>query len=86
MNKVIFKGRKVKEESLIPNSQLEQMFMSICTDEQMQEYTRLVEKGLTHTASAYASHKVQRTFQYFRDTFIKNGGDLEYLQFKLWNK
>lgn len=74
------------DKSLIPNTQLEQMFMSICTDEQMQEYQKLIQKGLIHTASAYASHKVQRTFQYFRDTFIKTGGDLEYLQFKLWNK
>lgn len=84
--KTIYKRRVSKEESLIPNSQLEQMFMSICTDDQMQEYTKLIEKGLTHTASAYASHKVQRTFQYFRDTFIKSGGDLEFLQFKLWHK
>lgn len=85
MAQVIYR-RKKKEvnQSLIPNTQLEQMFLSICDDSQMEEYTRLIEKGLIHTASAYASQRVLRTFQYWRDSFIKNGGDLDYLQFMLW--
>jgi hypothetical protein len=83
MAKVIYSK---KESSLIPNSQLESMFLSICTDEQMQEYQKLIEKELVATASAYASHKVTRTFQHLRDNFIKQGGDLEYLQYFLWRK
>lgn len=82
MPKVIYH----KEQSLIPNAQLEQMFLSICTDEQMTEYNKLVDKRLIHTATAYASHKVQKTFQYFRDAFIKNGGDIDYLQYTLWKR
>ncbi len=78
--------KKVKEQSLIPNTQLEQMFMRVCDDEQMQEYQRLIDKDLIHTASAYASHRVMRTFNYWADSFIKNGGDMEYLQFMLWRK
>ncbi len=88
MNKVIFekKSNKHLKESLIPNGQLEQMFLSIASDEQMAEYTKLVDKGLMGTATAYASHKVNRTFMYFRDSYIKNGGDLEFLQFSLWKR
>lgn len=86
MSKVIFRGRKVKEESFIPNTQLESMFLSIADDEMMTEYKRLIDKSLTHTASAYASHKVQKVFQYLRDTFIKNNGDIEYLTYMLFRR
>lgn len=82
MAKVIYQ----KEKSLIPNAQLEQMFLLICTDSQMQEYNKLIENGHIAIASAYASHRVSKTFMYWRDEFIKNGGDLEYLQFKLYPK
>jgi len=82
MSKVIFS--KQKEKTLIPNSQIEQMFLSICTDEQMSEFNKLVEKGLIHTASAYASQRVLKTFQYWRDSFIKKGGELDYLQWMLY--
>lgn len=75
-----------KEKALIPNSQLEQMFLLICSDSQMQEYTKLIENGHIAIASAYASHRVTKTFMFFRDEFIKNGGDLDYLQFKLYPK
>lgn len=83
MSKTIFKK---ENKSLIPNAQLESMFLSICNDKQMMEYNRLIDKGLIHTASAYASHKVQKTFQYLRDSFIKNGGDMDYLQYFLWER
>lgn len=83
MAKVIYQ-KPQKEKSLIPNSQLEQMFLLICTDSQMQEYTKLIENGHVAIASAYASHRVNKTFMHWRDEFIKAGGDLEFLQFKLY--
>lgn len=85
MAQVIYRRKKKEvEQSLLPNKQLEVMFLSIADDEQMQEFNKLIEKGLTHTATAYASHRVMRTFQYWRDSFIATGGDLEFLQFRLW--
>lgn len=80
MSKVIYK----REESLIPNSQLESMFLSIATDEQMQNYTTLIEKGQIHTATAYASHRVKKIFMYFRDEYIRQGGELDWLAWKLY--
>jgi hypothetical protein len=86
MPKIIFTNKNDEDISSIPNKQIEQMFLSIADDSQMVEFNRLIEKGLIHTASAYASQRVMRTFQYFRDTFIQQGGDLEYLQFMLYRK
>ena len=85
MAKTVFNKKDINA-SLIPNTQLEAMFLSIANDEQMKEFNQLIEKGLVHTATAYASHKVNKTFQYLRDNFIRQGGDLEYLQFFLWRK
>lgn len=78
-----------KETSLIPNKQLEQMFMSICTDEQMQYFTKAAQSDdptVRAGASAYASRIVTTVFRYWRDAFIKNGGDLEYLNFMLFKR
>lgn len=84
MSKVIYKN-----DSLIPNKQLEQMFMSICTDSQMQYFTKAAQSEdptIRAGASAYASRVVYKTFMYWRDAFVKQGGDLEYLQFKLFER
>lgn len=81
--------KESSSSSLIPNTIIERMFMSICDDEQMKIYVEKAqsqEPAIRASATAYASAKVERTFQYFRDTFIKTGGDMEYLQFMLWRK
>lgn len=83
MSKTIFKKT---DHQYIPNKQLEQMFLSIADDEMMKEYIKLVEKGLTGTATAYASHKVFKVFMYFRDNFIKLNGDMGYLTYMLFRR
>lgn len=78
-----------REAPLIPNTIIERMFMSICTDEQMSVYLEKAQSdnpAIRASATAYASSKVERMFLYFRDSFIKEGGDLEFLSWKLWNK
>ncbi len=90
MNRVIYeKKNKHLDQSLIPNTIIERLFMSIADDEQMRIY---IEKANSNTpairasATAYASSKIERIFMYFRDDYIKKGGDLEYLNFSLWRK
>lgn len=88
-SKTIYKRKKFKEphnQSLIPNSQLENMFLSIADDEMTTEYRNLVNKGLVGTATAYASHRVYKFFMYWRDNFIKQNGDLEYLAYMLYKR
>lgn len=85
MAKEIF-NKKKHDSSAIPNKQIEQMFLSIASDDQMHEYNKLVDNGHIAIASAYASQRVFKTFNYWRDSFIKTGGDLEYLQFILWKR
>lgn len=78
-----------KETSLIPNTLIERMFMSICTDEQMSVYLEKANSenpAIRASATAYASSKVERMFMFFRDKYIREGGDLEYLGYKIWNK
>jgi len=88
MTNTIFEKPR-KEQSLIPNTIIERLFMSICDDEQMKTYMNKAqssEPAIRASATAYASTKVERIFMYWRDSYIKQGGDLEYLTFKLWNK
>lgn len=57
-----FENNNIREESLIPNSQIETMFLRICQDEQMQKYIDLIEKGHVSLATAYASNIVYKVF------------------------
>lgn len=85
MAQVIYRRKKKEvEQSSIPNKQIEMLFLSIADDHMMREFNRLIDKGLTHTATAYASQRVTKFFQYWRDTYIATGGDLDYLAFKLF--
>lgn len=52
----------MSEKSLIPNGQIEQMFLRICTDEEMNIYINHVDCGRINLATAYASRKVTATF------------------------
>lgn len=89
MAKVIYNRKETEEQfkPLIPNTIIERMFMSICTDEQMKTYITKAESpepAIRAGATAYASAKVERIFSYWRDDFIRQGGDLDWLNFKLW--
>lgn len=82
-------SRKERETSLIPNSIIERLFMSVCDDEQMRVYMEKANSSnsaIRASATAYASSKVERVFMYWRDTYIKSGGNLEFLQFSLWKR
>ena len=50
------------DKSLIPNTQIEQMFLRICTDEQMATYINHVDCGRVNLATAYASRLVTKVF------------------------
>jgi hypothetical protein len=50
------------EKPLIPNGQIEQMFLRICSDEQMLVYVGHVNSGSIALATAYASRLVTRKF------------------------
>mgnify|MGYP001616342084 CR=1 FL=1 len=61
-----------KDFSLIPNSQLEAMFLRIATDKSMGQYLSYIKQGNTGLATAYASKKVYNLFMYLVDkTYIK---------------
>ena len=66
-----------RDESLIPNSQIETMFLRIANDEQMKQYVELCEHGHQSLATAYASNAVFRLFFALVEKF---GGDIEELK------
>lgn len=65
-----------REESLIPNTQIESMFMRVCKDEEMKEYVKLVDEGHISLATAYASNKVYKIFYNLVEEFEKFGRDV----------
>lgn len=69
-----------REESLIPNTQIETMFMRICDDEEMKKYMELIEKGHISLATAYASNKVSKVFYMLVDQFDKYGITIDELK------
>ena len=74
-----FEDTRTREESLIPNSQIETMFLRISDDEQMQQYVKLVEAGHQSLATAYASNTVYRLFFKLVEKYEQNGGSVEEL-------
>lgn len=50
------------DKPLIPNGQIETMFLRICTDDQMATYVRHVENHRIALATAYASRLVTKKF------------------------
>lgn len=50
------------EKPLIPNGQIEQMFLRIANDDQMGVYVTHVNSGNIALATAYASQMVTRVF------------------------
>lgn len=55
-------GSMTDNKSLIPNSQIEEMFLRIANDEQMQKYNKLVNNIGISLATAYASNTVTHAF------------------------
>jgi len=58
--KQIKKGNQNK--ALIPNKQIEEMFLRMSNDEEVQRYIALIEQGFMPLATAYASNKVTKKF------------------------
>lgn len=54
-------------KSPTPGRQLEMMFLRIADSGEQQTYSDLIERGLRHTAAAYASQKVYRLFMELAD-------------------
>jgi len=50
------------DKTLIPNGQIEQMFLRICTDEQMVIFVNHFNSGNIALATAYASRIVTKRF------------------------
>lgn len=50
------------DKALIPNAQIEQMFLRIATDLQMRTYVKHVDEGRINLATAYASKTVTKKF------------------------
>jgi len=69
-----------REDSLIPNTQIESMFMRICSDEEMAQYLKLVEQGHISLATAYASNSVYKLFYKLVEYYDRRGGNLEMLK------
>lgn len=52
----------MKEKSLIPNAQIEEMFLRIATDDMMKVYSQHIEAKRINLATAYASRAVTKKF------------------------
>lgn len=52
----------MKEKALIPNGQIEEMFLRIATDDMMKVYSEHIEAKRINLATAYASNAVKKKF------------------------
>lgn len=52
----------MKEKSLIPNAQIEEMFLRIADDAMMKVYSKHIEAKRINLATAYASRAVTKKF------------------------
>lgn len=77
-----FDETTTRNESLIPNTQIESMFLRVANDHQMEKYTNLIEKGHISLATAYASNTVNKIFYALVERFENDGGDIETLKTK----
>jgi len=78
-----------EEKPLIKNSIVERMFMRIASDEWMKTYNEKATSdvpAIKASATAYASTKVERLFDYLTNSYEKQGGSLDELNSHLWNK
>lgn len=69
-----YEQNTTRDDSLIPNTQIESMFMRICDDDQMTKYIDLVEKGHVSLATAYASNLVYKAFYALVEDFEDSTG------------
>lgn len=69
-----------RDESLIPNTQIESMFLRICTDDQIKQYTKLIDDGHVSLATAYASNTVYKTFYLMIDYMEAFGLTIDTIQ------
>ncbi len=56
-----------KAKPLAPSKQLEMMFLRVANSDEAHTYRDLLDRGLRHTAAAYASQKVYRLFMELAD-------------------
>lgn len=56
------KNNKDMEKALIPNAQIEQMFLRIADDEQVKAFVSHVDNNRINLATAYASKTVTKKF------------------------
>lgn len=75
-----FEESRNREESLIPNSQIETMFLRIATDDQMVKYVKFVDEGHQSLATAYASARVFELFFPLVEFYERNNGNIEGLR------
>jgi hypothetical protein len=75
------------ERSLIPNTKLEAWFLRSAGSKRIAEYTKLAEKKkLVHTASAYATNKLDKIIKFLVEYYERHGGDFELLDEALYRK
>lgn len=53
---------KTKNESLIPNKQIEEMFLRVANEEEIETYLNLCRRKFKALATSYASRKVNESF------------------------
>jgi hypothetical protein len=79
-NNMAFEENTNRNDSMIPNTQIESMFLRVANDEQMRKYTELIEKGHISLATAYASNTTYKIFYALVERFENDGGDIETLK------
>lgn len=56
--------KRMTDKPAIPNKQIEEMFLRIASEEQVNRYMTLVENDHIAIATAYASNTVKRVFDF----------------------
>lgn len=72
-----FEESSNRNDSLIPNTQIESMFMRVCNDDQMTKYVSLVDNGHVSLATAYASNIIYKIFYALVDRAERDNVDIE---------
>lgn len=70
---------KTKNDSLIPNSQIEEMFLRVANDEEVRRYMNLINSNFIALATSYASSKITRVFFQLVDDYERSGKSLSSL-------
>lgn len=81
-----FEESTSRDESLIPNSQIETMFLRIANEDQIKIYIEHCEHGRQSLATAYASNLIYKLFFALVDLYEKSGKSVESLNGTVKNK